>query len=101
MANEGNDDYRPDPKKEALFEELSRRYGRKKQNREKHIVELELTPELEESGIVERFAFYTETNAIQVLLNHQYTHKSIVFSVDKKDWNKTHNIFEKQLKQKA
>ena len=47
MANEGNDDYRPDPKKEALFEELSRRYGRKKQNREKHIVELELTPELE------------------------------------------------------
>jgi hypothetical protein len=35
------------------------------------------------------------------LLNHQYTRKSIVFSVDKKDWNKTHSIFEKQLKQKG
>ena len=101
MANEGTDNYRPDPKKEELFEELSRRYEREKQNREKHIVELELTPELEQSGIGGRFAFYADTNAIHISLNHQYTRKSIVFSVDKKDWNKTHNIFEKQLKQKG
>ena len=101
MANEGENDYQPDPKKEELFEELSRRYERENQNREKNIVELELTPELEQAGIVERYAYYVETNAIHILLNHQYTRKSIVFSVDKKDWNKTHNIFEKQLKQKG
>ena len=101
MANEGTDNYQPDPKKEELFEELSRRYEREKQNREKHIVDLELTPELEQTGIVERFAFYADANAIHILLNHQYTRKSIVFSVDKKDWNKTHNIFEKQLKQEG
>src|ERR671932_229334 len=101
MANQGTDNYRPDPRKEELFEELSRRYEREKQNREKHVIDLELTPELKQAGIVERFAFYTETNAIHILLNHQYTRKSIVISVDKKDWNKTHNIFEKQLKQKG
>jgi hypothetical protein len=100
-ANEGKDDYQPDPKKEELFEELSRRYERQKQNREKDIVNLELTPELEQAGIVEHFDFYSKTNAIHILLNHQYTGKSIVFSVDKKDWNKTHNIFGKQLKQKG
>ena len=100
-ANEGKDDYQPDPKKEELFEELSRRYERQKQNREKDIVNLELTPELEQAGIVEHFDFYSKTNAIHILLNHQYTGKSIVFSVDKKDWNKTHSIFEKQLKQKG
>jgi hypothetical protein len=65
------------------------------------IVDLELTPELEQTGIVERFAFYADTNAIHILLNHQYARKSIVVSVDKKDWNKTHNVFEKQLKQKG
>jgi hypothetical protein len=64
-------------------------------------LELELTPELKQAGIVERFAFYSETNAIHILLNHQYTRKNIVFSVDKKDWNRTHKIFEKQLKQKG
>jgi superfamily II DNA/RNA helicase len=101
MTNEGTDDYLPDPKKEELFEELSRRYEREKQNREKHVVELELTPELEQTGIVERYAYYAETNAIHILLNHQYMRKSIVFSVYKNDWNKTHNIFEKQLKQKG
>src|SRR5919198_1232788 len=42
-----------------------------------------------------------ETNTILVLLNHHYNSKSIVFSVYKKDWNKTHSIFEKQLKQKG
>src|SRR5215212_5368808 len=101
MANEGKDDYLPDPKKEEMFEELSRRYEKEKQNREKHIVELELTPELEQTGIVERFAFYAETNAIHVLLSHHYTRKTIVFSLYKKNWNKTHNIFEKLLKQKG
>jgi ABC-type glutathione transport system ATPase component len=35
------------------------------------------------------------------LLNHHYTSKNIVFSVDKKSWNKTHSIFEKRLKQKG
>jgi hypothetical protein len=50
---------------------------------------------------VERFAFYAETNAIHILLNHECTRKSIVFSVDKKDWNKTHDIFEKLLKQRG
>jgi hypothetical protein len=101
MVNEGTDNYQPDPKKEELFEELGRRYEREKQNGENNIVELELTPELDEVGIVERYAYCAETNAIHILLNHQYTGKSVVFSVDKKDWNKTHNIFEKQLKQKG
>lgn len=46
-----------------------------------------------------RFALFISAGAILFLL--RYTGKSIVFSVDKKDWNKTHNIFEKQLKQKG
>ena len=33
--------------------------------------------------------------------HHHYSNKSIVFSVFKKDWNKTRNIFEKLLKQKG
>ena len=70
MANEGTDNYQPDPRKEELFEELSRHYKRERQNREKHIIDLELTPELEQAGIVERYAFYAETGAIHILLNH-------------------------------
>jgi hypothetical protein len=64
-------------------------------------LELELTPQLKQAGIVNRFAYYRKTNAIQVLLNHHYDSKSIVFSVDKRNWNKTHSIFERQLKQKG
>src|SRR5919198_3774582 len=70
-------------------------------NQPRSELELELTPELKQAGIVNRFAYYTKTNAILVLLNHHYNSKSIVFSVYKKDWNKTHSIFEKQLKQKG
>jgi hypothetical protein len=69
-------------------------------NDNKYIVDLKLTSELRQTGTVNRFAFYKKTNAIQVLLNHRYNGKSIVFSVDKKDWNKTHSIFEKQLRQR-
>jgi hypothetical protein len=71
------------------------------ENNNPHVIDLELTSELTQTGIVNRFAFYRKTNAIQVLLNHHYDSKSIVFSVDKRDWNNTHSIFEKQLKQKG
>jgi hypothetical protein len=35
-------------------------------------LELELTPELKQAEIVNRFAYYTKTNAIQVLPNYHY-----------------------------
>jgi hypothetical protein len=75
--------------------------GNGNKHNESSELELELTSELKQAGIVNRFVFYTKTNAIQVLLSHHYNRKSIVFSVDKRDWNKTHSIFEKQLKQKG
>jgi hypothetical protein len=38
-------------------------------------IELELSSKLKQIGIVERFAFYTKTNAIMLLLNHAYDRK--------------------------
>jgi hypothetical protein len=97
QADEEDDNaYFPDP----IIADANKKFTLTKPNHQ-HELELELTPELKQAGIIERFAFFSETNAIHILLNHQYTRKSIVFSVDKKDWNKTHNIFEKQLKQKS
>ena len=75
--------------------------GHENANRQRSELEFELTLKLKQAGIVKRFAYYAKTNAIQVLLSHHYDNKSIVFSVYKKDWNKTHSIFEKQLKQKG
>jgi hypothetical protein len=63
--------------------------------------ELELTPRLQKEGIVNRFIFYRQTSSIQVLLNHQYESKSIVASINVKDWNSVHETFEKALKRKG
>jgi hypothetical protein len=64
-------------------------------------IDLQLTSQLEKEGIVTRAVFYRKTSGIQVLLNHQYDSKTIVTSIDLKDWNNTHDIFEKTLKRKG
>ena len=43
----------------------------------KGIVELEITSELQETDIVERFDYYPKTHAIMLSLNHLYDGKSI------------------------
>lgn len=55
-------------------------------------IELELTPSLKETEVVSSFIFYTKTDAIQLLLNHQYEQKSVIVTIDKRDWNKTHDV---------
>lgn len=64
-------------------------------------IELELTPRLQNEGIVNRFVFYRKTSSIQVLLNHQYESKSVVASIDIENWNNVHEVFEKALKRKG
>jgi hypothetical protein len=64
-------------------------------------LELELTPKLNEAAIVDRFTFYRQTNSVCVLLNHAYDRKSIIFTIDNSNWNKTIDIFKKRLKQKG
>src|SRR5215217_3509775 len=64
-------------------------------------IHLQLTPQLEKEGIITRAVFYRKTSSVQVLLNHQYESKSIVTSIDLKDWNNTHDIFEQALKRKG
>lgn len=44
MANEGNDDYQPDPKMIELFEKLSRQIARENENKEKQEQEQERKP---------------------------------------------------------
>jgi hypothetical protein len=103
VNNNNNDDNDDDDDRLQAEAEAETYIETKNQHQYQHQlqIELELTPELKQAGIVERFDFYAGTNAIHILLNHHYIRKSIVFSVDKKDWNKTHSIFEKQLKQKG
>jgi hypothetical protein len=62
-------------------------------------IELQLTRQLEK--IVTRAVFYRNTGGVQLLLNHEYKSKSIVASIDVKNWNNTHDIFQKELKRKG
>jgi Protein of unknown function, DUF488 len=64
-------------------------------------IELGLTPQLEKEGIVTRAVFYRKAGSVQVLLNHQYESKSIVTSIDIKNWNDTQELFEKTLKRRG
>src|SRR5919205_972770 len=97
MANEGTDDYQPDGKKIESFERLSKAIEESKKSN--HLVNLQLTSRLRETGIVSRFVFNMKTNSIILLLNHAYEEKNIIFTPNKKDWNKTHDLFQRKLKQ--
>jgi hypothetical protein len=61
-------------------------------------IDLQLTPQLENEGIVTRAVFYRKTSSVQVLLNHQYDAKSIVVGIDIKDWNNSKHVFKEELK---
>jgi hypothetical protein len=98
MTNEGTDDYTPDPNKEELFERLSKKIAR--QAEQGLTFDLDLTPELKQSGIVSSFVFKKRMNCIIVTLNHQYNGKVIVSPINNTDWYKTQDNFEKRLKKK-
>jgi hypothetical protein len=101
MANEGTDDYTPDPKKIDEWERFSKVIKAEEQRDEKGIVELALTPALQETGIVERFDYYLKTHAIMLSLNHLYDRKCVICYVNTKNWNLTSKTFEQKLKKRG
>src|ERR671932_1715776 len=101
MANEGKDDYQPDPKKIEEWERFSNAIKTAKQRDEQGIVELELTSELQETGIVERFEFYPKTSGIMLVLNHLYDRKLVVCNANTKNWDFTTRNFKSKLKERG
>src|ERR687885_2279644 len=101
MANEGKDDYEPDPKKIEEWERFSKAIKAATQRDEQGIVELELTSELQETGIVERFDFYPKTSGIMLVLNHIYDRKLVVCNANTKNWDFTTKTFKNKLKEKG
>ena len=101
MANEGKDDYQPDPKKIEEWERFSKAIKTAKQRDEQGIVELELTSELQETGIVERFEFYPKTSGIMLVLNHIYDRKLVVCNANTKNWDFTTKNFKNKLKERG
>jgi hypothetical protein len=101
MANEGTNDYSPDPKKIEEWERFSKVINAAKQRDEKGIVELTLTPAMQETGIVERFNFYPKTSGIMLVINHIYDRKLVVFNVNTKNWDFTSKNFKNKLKEKG
>ena len=67
----------------------------------KGIVELEITSELQETDIVERFDYYPKTHAIMLSLNHLYDGKSIICHINTKNWNFSAKTFEQKLKERG
>ena len=65
------------------------------------IIELELGPKLKESGIVTTFVLYTSKKTIELLLNHKYESKTVIFPVDIDNWTEFTNGFETRLKKKG
>lgn len=99
MANEGADDYKPDAAKEEAFERLSRQIKASQQKHESGIVELTLRPKLQETNMVENYSIRGDN--IEILLNHVYDGVRIVFTVNRKVWQKNHDILETLLKKKG
>jgi hypothetical protein len=63
-------------------------------------LKLELTPELEESGVVISFVFFKNMNSVILSLNHIYNKKILICKIDSFNWSKTSDTFTKQLKKK-
>jgi hypothetical protein len=99
MAEEGTDGYIPDPKKIEEWEKYSRVIKAAEQRDEKGIVELKLRPKIQETGIVE--SYILRRNDIEIWLNHVYHDTKIVFTVNRKEWQKNHETLEKILKKKG
>jgi hypothetical protein len=70
-------------------------------NDEPQALELEQSDRLKQTHILSRGIFYTIDNSVSLLLNHEYDQKNIVITIDIRDWNKTHEVFESQLKRKG
>ena len=65
------------------------------------VIELELGPKLKESRIVTSFVLYTGKKTIELLLNHKYESKTVIFPVDIDNWTEFTNGFETRLKKKG
>jgi DNA-binding transcriptional ArsR family regulator len=101
LSNEGTDNYQADPKKIEEWERFSKVIKTAKQRDEQGIIELELSSELQQTGIVERFDFYIKTHAVMLSLNHLYDIKSIICHINTKNWNFTTKTFEQKLKKRG
>ncbi len=69
------------------------------------IIELQLSPALKQSEIVTRFVLYTRNKTLELLLNHKYESKTVIFPVDivkaSFNWTKFTDDFETKLKNKG
>src|SRR5215475_5104125 len=67
------------------------------------VVELELSPTLKQTGIVTSFVLHRNNKTIELLLNHKYESKTVVFPVDRDidNWTKFTDDSEKKLKKKG
>jgi hypothetical protein len=74
-----------------------------KNNNNNDVIELELGPKLKESEIVTIFAFHKNEKTIELLLNHKYESKTVVFPIDlsSADWNEFSDASGKTLKRKG
>jgi hypothetical protein len=74
-------------------------------NNNDDIVELELSPTLKQSGIVTSFVLHRTNKAIELILNHKYAGKTVVYPVeiDKSSfsWTKFTDCFEEKLRKKG
>jgi P4 family phage/plasmid primase-like protien len=64
-------------------------------------IQLELSPKLKRSGIVERFVFNTRTNSVVLSLNRIYNNKVVICPINNKQWIRTTDNFTKQLTKKG
>ena len=69
------------------------------------IIELQLSPVLKQSRIVTSFVLYASKKTIELLLNHKYESKTVIFPVDidkaSFNWTKFTEDFETKLKNKG
>jgi hypothetical protein len=70
-------------------------------NEEPLTIELERSDQLKQTQILEHATFYTIDNSVSLLLNHQYNQKNIVTTIDIKDWNKSREVFETELRRRG
>src|ERR1051325_5621338 len=66
-----------------------------------NIIQLELEPKLNQTGIVRSFVFNTKANSVILSLNHAYNGKTVVCPINYKQWIRSVDNFIKQLKRKG
>jgi P4 family phage/plasmid primase-like protien len=68
-----------------------------KNNDSATILELELDPKLQQSGIVESFVFDVKVSTVILSLNHIYDRKTVICPINTKQWIRTKNNISKEL----